>query len=141
MNHNLRRAAARVLPITVLLMVAVSFSCVADAQKTREMEDIDRYKEPENLKQLIENGDIPHVLVDVRTEGEYRRGYIPTAENIPVHVIEQNPPEVSKDTLVVLYCRSGSRSSRAQRILEDLGYKQVINFGGIIDWPYQQEMP
>lgn len=99
------------------------------------------YKEPTQLKDLIKKDKEPHILVDVRTEGEYSEGHIPTAINIPVQIIEENPPEVPKDRLVIVYCRSGNRSAQAKKILSTLGYSRVVNFGGINSWPYELDVP
>lgn len=114
-------------------------------EKAEEQENsskgAENYKEPSQLKELIEEDKEPHILVDVRTEGEYFRGYIPTAVNIPVQIIKENPPEVPKDRLVIVYCRSGGRSAQAKKILTDLGYSRVVDFGGINSWPYEIDVP
>lgn len=95
---------------------------------------IQRYADPAELAALIETGSPEHILIDVRTPAEYSGGFIPTAENIPVDNIAADPPEVPKDQLVIVYCRSGNRSSRAAGILRDLGYTRVVDFGGIMRW-------
>ena len=92
------------------------------------------YSDEEVLADLIESGERDYILVDVRTPEEYAEGYIPTAVNIPLSEIGENPPTEDRDALIILYCRSGNRSGQAQRILEGLGYTNVHNFGGIIDW-------
>lgn len=74
------------------------------------------------------------MLVDVRTPAEYRAGHIPGAINIPHTKIAKKPPTRSKDSLVVLYCRSGNRSGRARANLRSMGYVKVVNFGGIGKW-------
>ena len=86
------------------------------------------------LEKLIESDDTPHIVVDVRTSGEYEGGHIPSAVNIPVQVIANKPPEVPKDQLVVVYCRSGNRSATAAEILRENGYSRVVDFGGIYRW-------
>ncbi len=95
------------------------------------------YRDPEALQDLIKEEHASYTLIDVRTEEEYREGYIPTAVNIPVGAIEDDPPDVSRDELIVLYCRTGNRSANAQRILLDQGFTQVVDFGGIYRWPYE----
>jgi rhodanese-related sulfurtransferase len=95
---------------------------------------IQRYADPAELTALIEIGSPEHILIDVRTPAEYGGGFIPTAVNIPVDNIAADPPDVPKDRLVVVYCRSGNRSSRAAGILRDLGYTRVVDFGGIMRW-------
>ena len=79
------------------------------------------------------------IIVDVRTPVEYEQGYIPGAILIPNETITTvNKPQALQDTdaIILLYCRSGSRSAQAARKLVSLGYTQVYDFGGIIDWPY-----
>lgn len=75
-----------------------------------------------------------HVLVDVRTPEEYAAGHIPTAVNIPVTEIAERPPSKGKSVLIIVYCRSGVRSAKAKTILTDLGYTDVVDFGGVSRW-------
>ena len=77
------------------------------------------------------------ILVDVRTHDEYSSGYIENSLNIDYLSIDfnQNVEELDKNTPIVLYCRSGKRSSRSANILSKLGFKEVYNLhGGILDW-------
>jgi phage shock protein E len=93
------------------------------------------YEEPAALEQLIEGrGKPPYILVDVRTPEEYAFGHIPTALNIPVSEIGSRPPTPDKSALIVVYCRSGSRSATAQRTLQGMGYTRVVNFGPVSKW-------
>lgn len=75
------------------------------------------------------------VLIDVRTEQEYAEGALPGATRIESQHLAERIASVApdKDTPVVLYCRSGRRSSAAQDRLQELGYSQVINAGGYQD--------
>lgn len=76
-------------------------------------------------------------IVDVRTPEEYASGHIPNAICIPNESIGKEPPaELSdKKQLLLIYCRSGRRSKEASNKLVELGYENVVDFGGIIDWP------
>lgn len=78
------------------------------------------------------------VIVDVRTGEEYAGGHIENAILIPNESIMDEPPEQlpDKDAVILLYCRSGRRSQEAADKLLSLGYQNVYDFGGIIDWPY-----
>lgn len=77
-----------------------------------------------------------YIILDVRTEEEYSEGHIPNAINIPNESIgtEEIPELPDKDQLILVYCRSGNRSKQASRKLADLGYTNIVEFGGIIDW-------
>jgi rhodanese-related sulfurtransferase len=123
--------------VSVFLIVFIAApSAIAQGagEKVEDRADSPDYSEEEVLTDLIENGDTEYTLVDVRTPEEYADGYIPTAVNIPLSEIGDNPPTDERDALIVLYCRSGNRSGQAEKILEGLGYTNVHNFGGIIDW-------
>lgn len=79
------------------------------------------------------------ILLDVRTQEEFEEEHIEGAILIPVDQIMILTPEQipDKDILILVYCRSGRRSLDASQQLVDLGYTQVVEFGGIIDWPYE----
>ena len=83
-----------------------------------------------------ENG---YIIIDARTQEEYDQGYIPGAILIPEYEIadraEKELPD--KDQLILVYCRSGRRSKIAAEELVKLGYTNVKDFGGIIDWEYE----
>ena len=77
------------------------------------------------------------ILVDVRSEDEYNEGHIDGALLLPVDSInEDSASEVieSKDSTVIVYCRSGNRSSQALHILNDLGYENVYDLGAMSNW-------
>ncbi|MGN0243671.1 MAG: rhodanese-like domain-containing protein [Lachnospiraceae bacterium] len=77
-----------------------------------------------------------YIILDVRTYEEYRSEHIPGAICIPNETIGKNEiPELpDKEQLILVYCRSGNRSKQAARKLADLGYTNVVEFGGINDW-------
>lgn len=79
------------------------------------------------------------VILDVRTREEYDTGHIPGSVLIPNTEIEAQAEKALPDKrqLILVYCRSGRRSKLAAQILADLGYTNVKEFGGIIDWPYE----
>lgn len=85
---------------------------------------------------IMEN-ETGYILLDVRTTSEFAEKHIPGAINIPNETIgtEQIPELPDKDQLILVYCRSGNRSKRASEKLVALGYTNVVEFGGIIDWP------
>ena len=91
-----------------------------------------------NSDELLEFIEINNaVLVDVRTHDEYNGGYIENSLNIDYLSIDfnKNVEKLDKNTPIVLYCRSGKRSSKSANILSKLGFKEIYNLnGGILDW-------
>lgn len=79
------------------------------------------------------------VLLDVRTPEEYTEKHIPGSLLIPVDEIEKDAYEklIDKNAVIFVYCRSGRRSATASEALVRMGYTDVYNLGGIIDWPYE----
>ena len=79
------------------------------------------------------------IILDVRTREEYDQGHIPGAILIPDTEIEAKAADLlpDKDQLILVYCRSGRRSKLAAQSLADLGYTNIREFGGILDWPYE----
>ena len=77
-----------------------------------------------------------YIILDVRTNEEFREKHIPRAINVPNEVISDYAiPELpDKDQLILVYCRSGRRSKEAAEKLANIGYTNVVEFGGIIDW-------
>ena len=78
-----------------------------------------------------------YIILDVRTPEEFAEKHIPDAINIPNETIgTEDIPELSdKDQLILVYCRSGNRSKQASEKLARLGYTNIVEFGGINDWP------
>ena len=80
-----------------------------------------------------------YIIIDARTQEEYDQGHIPGAILIPEYEIadraEKELPD--KDQLILVYCRSGRRSKIAAEELVKLGYTNIKEFGGIIDWEYE----
>ena len=89
----------------------------------------------ETAREMMSRDD-GHVIVDVRRQDEYDAGHIPGAILIPNEEIGTSPPAALPDLnqIVLLYCRSGNRSKQAAQKLFDMGYTNIYEFGGIIDW-------
>lgn len=85
----------------------------------------------------IMNEQSGYIILDVRRADEFAGGHIPGAINIPNESIGTNEiPELpDKDQMILVYCRSGRRSKEASQKLADLGYTNIVEFGGILDWP------
>ena len=95
---------------------------------------------PEEAKKIMDSGE-EHIILDTREQDEFDEGHIPGAILIPYTEIESKAEEMlpDKDKLILVYCRSGRRSKIAAEALSKLGYTNVKEFGGIIDWPYEVE--
>ena len=80
-----------------------------------------------------------YIIIDARTDEEFAQGHIKDAILIPEYEIDQKAPNLlpDKDKLILVYCRSGRRSKIAAEALVNLGYTNVKEFGGIIDWEYE----
>lgn len=91
----------------------------------------------EAAKEIMDKGS-DYVIVDVRRQDEYDSGHIAGAILLPSETIREQAEEVltDKDRIILVYCRSGNRSKQSAQILADLGYTKVKEFGGIINWPY-----
>ena len=94
----------------------------------------------EEAKQIMDSEE-SYIILDVRTQEEYDEGHIPGAVVISHEEIAEKAEEVltDKDQLILVYCRSGRRSKIAAEALVELGYTNIKEFGGIIDWPYETE--
>ena len=91
---------------------------------------------PQVLAKEMMRADDSLVVVDVRTQEEYAEGHIPGAICVPNESIVDAQPEELPDLeqTILVYCRSGRRSKEAAQKLADMGYTNVYEFGGIIDW-------
>ena len=100
--------------------------------------DVDTSINQVNSDELLDFIDINNaVLVDVRTNDEYNSGYIENSINIDYFSddFSENVEKLDKNTPIVLYCRSGKRSSKSANKLSKLGFKEIYNLqGGILDW-------
>ena len=85
----------------------------------------------EQARKLVADG---AQLIDVRSVSEFDAGHIEGAKNIPVDVIGSQFELNDKDTPIIVYCRSGARSTRAARTLRSNGFTEVYNLGGMSNW-------
>ena len=94
----------------------------------------------EEAKQIMDSEE-GYIILAVRTQEEYDQGHIPGAIVISHEEIAEKAEDVltDKDQLILVYCRSGRRSKIAAEALVELGYTNIKEFGGIIDWPYEVE--
>lgn len=134
-NKNIRRfTLSLALALTIALVVS---GCATTNQPNGE-------EAPTVMKITAEQGkammdeDPAIILVDVRTQEEYSEEHIPNALLVPVDELESLAPNMmpDKDATYFIYCRSGNRSATAAQTLIELGYQNIYDMGGIIDWPY-----
>lgn len=122
------------LLLTLLLLLSSCGVNVPPASN-KTYEQIDQ----ETAKEMMTT--VPDIVIlDVREQAEYNEGHIPGAVLLSVSGITGHTASAAipqKDTVVLVYCRSGNRSKTASAKLVELGYTQIYEFGGIITWPYE----
>ena len=121
----------------VMLLVTLSlFGMVGCGDKGEE----NSYEQitPEQAKSIMDT-ESDYIIIDARTDEEFAEGHIKGAILIPEYEIADRAEKElkDKDALILVYCRSGRRSKIASEELVKLGYTNVKEFGGIIDWPYE----
>ena len=124
--------------IFLLLAVMLLTACGQDTEKDRGAVYVNITAE--EAKQIMDTEE-GYIILDVREQDEYDAGHIPGAILIPYAQIAEKAEDVlaDKDQLILVYCRSGRRSKIAAEALVELGYTNIKEFGGIIDWPYEVE--
>ena len=125
--------------IALVLSVLTSLAVVS-CNKTPEQDITYERINAEEAKAIMDR-ESGYIIIDARTQSEYDEGHIPGAILIPEYEIANKAGEMLKDKnqLILVYCRSGRRSKIAAQALVDLGYTNVKEFGGIIDWKYEIE--
>lgn len=90
----------------------------------------------ETAKKLMEE-DV--IILDVRGESEYAKGFIEGAINTPLQSITMDllsSKNIEKDAKILIYCYSGMRSNKAAELLSTFGYENIYDMGGLKDWKY-----
>ena len=142
----------KLLPL--ILTVFLLAGCTAPAQESAppqesthpqtETQETTTVKEEITYRQIdmqeaiaLMESETGYVILDVRTPEEFAEKHIPNAINIPNETIgrEEIPELPDKNQMILVYCRSGNRSKQASEKLAALGYTNVLEFGGIIQWP------
>ena len=126
----------------ILILLAVMMLTACGQDKENDQGAVYVNITAEEAKQIMDSEE-GYIILDVRTQEEYDQGHIPGAIVISHEEIEEKAEVVltDKDQLILVYCRSGRRSKIAAEALVELGYTNIKEFGGIIDWPYEVEKP
>lgn len=129
----------KVIYIIVLIIIIVGgFALVIENKENRidnKEESVIKYVSMDEIVQIM-NENSNYIILDVRSMQEYNEGHIPNAICIPNETISEDIINKlpNKEQLILIYCRSGNRSKQAAQKLKNLGYTNLIEFGGIIDW-------
>ena len=126
--------AASALGVIALYIHALG---IHNIEPDKEKETDYKRIEQREAKDIIDS-DAEIIILDVRTQDEYSIGHIKDAVCFPVETIDMSFTEKYpyKDARFLIYCRSGRRSEAAARKLLDMGYTDVLDFGGINTWEY-----
>ena len=124
----------------VFLLLAVMLLTACGQDKENDQGAVYVNITAEEAKQIMDTEE-GYIILDVRTQEEYDQGHIPGAIVISHEEIAEKAEDVltDKNQLILVYCRSGRRSKIAAEALVELGYTNIKEFGGIIDWPYETE--
>ena len=126
---------------SVFLLPLLFVSCKStDGESSESVESEISYEQisAKEAKEIMDTEN-EYVIIDSRTQDEFDKGHIKGAIMIPEYEIKSSQDKLpsDKNTLILVYCRSGRRSKIASSALVELGYTNVKEFGGIIDWPYE----
>jgi len=128
----------KVKGLIIMLLISLSLfgmtACGSENGKSSTYEQITA----EQAKTIMDT-EKDYIIIDARTEEEFAEGHIENAILIPEYEIKDRAEKElpDKEQLILVYCRSGRRSKIASEELVKLGYTNVKEFGGIIDWPYE----
>ena len=125
--------------ILILLTALLLGGCAAQPTSPADKATYRQISMEEAVTMMAEETD--YIILDVRRADEYAGGHIPGAINVANESIgtDEIPELPDKDQLILVYCRSGNRSKQASQKLADLGYTNIVEFGGILDWPGEIE--
>ena len=122
------------------LIIVLSISLSLFGLTACQNDSINSYEQiTQQEAKTIMDTESDYIIIDARTDEEFAKGHIKNAILIPEYEIAQRAEKElpDKEQLILVYCRSGRRSKIASEELVKLGYTNVKEFGGIIDWPYE----
>ena len=121
--------------IPLILAISIIFVLAGCGTSAEQEENSYQQVSMEEAVEIMEE-ETGYIILDVRTEEELSERHIPNAINIPNESIgsEELKELPDKEQLVLVYCRSGNRSKQAAEKLTEMGYTNIVEFGGINDW-------
>lgn len=125
----------KVIIILIILSVIIGGVIMLNRNTEKETTNQIQHVSMEEITTIMQEN-TNYIILDVRTIEEYNEGHIPNAICIPNETIDETVTTKlpNKDQLILIYCRSGNRSKQAALKLQHLGYTNLVEFGGIIDW-------
>lgn len=123
----------------ILLILMLLTTCLTTACASNSSASYQKISQTEAYEIMQKQSG--YIILDVRTPDEYKEGHIKNAKLLPLQNIPQDIDKVLKDKeqLILVYCRSGNRSKQAATKLAEAGFKNIKEFGGIIEWKYEVE--
>lgn len=125
-----------ILLIIIVIIIIIGVVLKMNKKEKRiENEVVIKHVSMNDIVQIMEENE-NYIILDARTQAEYNQGNIPNAICIPNETIDESVVNKlsDKNQMILVYCRSGNRSKQAAEKLKKLGYTNLIEFGGIIDW-------
>ena len=118
----------KIIPFLAAISALTACSAVGNSSEYRQVSSVEAQK-------LMES-ESDYIILDVRRADEYANGHIPGAINIANEkIVDKEPEELpDKEQLILVYCRSGNRSKQAAAKLANMGYTNIVEFGGINEW-------
>ncbi len=117
--------------LALIFIISIASKCNSQGATTASTTTTNEFSE---ISEIINSDRTDYTLIDVRTFEEFSSGHIENAINIPYDALLNNFKEKDKNKLIIIYCRSGRRTSIAKETLKGMGYTNVLDFGGINNW-------
>ena len=133
----------------IFMVMVLSISLITFYQVAQANNEVTNVTETPSFQQispeyakLLMDTENNYMIIDVRSEAEYKEGHVKNAVSLPNEEIIVDNEKIEtilpdKNQMLLVYCRSGKRSKEALTKLVNMGYTNVYSFGGIIDWPYE----
>lgn len=125
----------KIIIILIILVVIIGGVIMLNKNTDKETTNQIQYVSMDEITTIMQEN-TNYIILDARTIEEYNEGHIPNAICIPNETIDETVTQQlpNNDQLILIYCRSGNRSKQAALKLQQLGYTNLIEFVGIIDW-------